>query len=113
VIGVFTGNRSEYGLQYPVLKAIDQHPGLDYRLIVSGAHLNENFGRSLEEIRNDGFHIDVEVQNEIDASSMAANVQSIGSGILNVGKALQDLNLDIMMISGDRFESPAAVVAAT
>ena len=42
VVAVFTGNRAEYGLQYPILKAIAAHPDLDYRLIVSGAHLDSD-----------------------------------------------------------------------
>ena len=66
VIAVFTGNRAEYGLQYPVLKAIDEHPNLDYKLIVSGAHLDKNFGSTLDEIAKDGFHIDAEVKIEMD-----------------------------------------------
>ena len=33
-IAVFTGNRAEYGLQYPILKAINEHPDLDYKLLV-------------------------------------------------------------------------------
>ena len=53
VIAVFTGNRAEYGLQYPVLKAIDKHPNLEYKLIVSGAHLDTNFGSTLDEIAKD------------------------------------------------------------
>jgi UDP-hydrolysing UDP-N-acetyl-D-glucosamine 2-epimerase len=113
VIGVFTGNRAEYGLQYPVLKAIDEHPDLDYRLIVSGAHLDKNFGRTLEEIKNDGFRIDAEVKIEMDAGTLVANVQAIGSGILAVGEALQDLEPDIMVVYADRFEGLAAVVAST
>ena len=40
-IAVFTGNRAEYGLQFPVLKAIDDHSDLDYQLIVFGAHLDK------------------------------------------------------------------------
>ena len=48
-IAVFTGNRAEYGLQLPILKAIDQHPELEYRLIVSGAHLDDNFGKTLDD----------------------------------------------------------------
>ena len=43
-IAVFTGNRAEYGLQFPILKAINEHPDLDYKLLVSGAHLDQNFG---------------------------------------------------------------------
>ena len=65
-IAVFTGNRAEYGLQYPIIRAIDNHPDLDYSLLVSGAHLDPNFGGTLDEIRSDGFHIDAEVKIEMD-----------------------------------------------
>ena len=40
-IAVYTGNRAEYGLQFPILKALTNTPGLDTRLLVSGAHLTE------------------------------------------------------------------------
>ena len=53
VIAVFTGNRAEYGLQFPILKAIDEHPDLEYRLIVSGAHLDKNFGDTLKKVISD------------------------------------------------------------
>ena len=61
-IAIFTGNRAEYGLQYPILTAIDAHPGLDYRLLVSGAHLDPDFGRTLAEIETDGFTVHAEVK---------------------------------------------------
>ena len=48
LIAVFTGNRAEYGLQFPLLKAIEEHPKLDYKLFVSGAHLDSNLGNTLE-----------------------------------------------------------------
>ena len=44
-IGIYTGNRAEYGLQYPIIKAIDAHPDLEYYLFVSGAHLDPSFGK--------------------------------------------------------------------
>ena len=67
-IAVFTGNRAEYGLQFPILKAIDKHPQLDYYLLVSGAHLDKNFGRTLDEIKRDGFHIDAEIKIDMAVS---------------------------------------------
>jgi len=88
VIAVFTGNRAEYGLQYSVLKAIDHHPRLEYKLIISGAHLDNKIGSTIEEIANDGFHIDAEVKIEMDASTLVANMQTIGTGILSVGEAI-------------------------
>ena len=113
IIAVFTGNRAEYGLQFPVLKAIDAHPDLDYRLIVSGAHLDKKFGNTLEEIKNDGFLVAAEVKIEMDAGTLESNVQAIGSGILSIGEALNKIKPDIMLVYADRFEGFAAVIAST
>ena len=112
-IAVFTGNRAEYGLQYPVLKAINDHPDLDYKLIVSGAHLDQNFGRTLEEIENDGFHIDAEVKIDMDVDSLYATAQAIGSGVLAISSVLAEIQPDIMVVYADRFEGFAAVIAAS
>ena len=112
-IAVFTGNRAEYGLQYPILQTIDRHPNLDYRLLVSGAHLDPNFGSTLDEIRADGFHVDAEVKIEMDAASLFATAQAIGSGILAASRVLNDLRPDMMVVYADRFEGLAAVVAAS
>lgn len=113
IIAVFTGNRAEYGLQYPILKAIDEHPNLEYRLLVSGAHLEENFGNTLEEIKNDGFHIDYEIKIDTNRDSKVSTPKAIGSGILSISEALKDLNPDIMVVYADRFEGFSAVIAST
>lgn len=113
VIAVFTGNRAEYGLQFPILRAIDRHPDLDYRLIVSGAHLDANFGSTLDEIRSDGFRIDAEVKIEMDAGSLFATAQAIGSGIVEISKVLAQIRPDIMVVYADRFEGLAAVIASS
>jgi len=112
-VAVFTGNRAEYGLQYPILRAVDRHPQLDYRLIVSGAHLDNNFGRTLEEIRADGFRIDAEVKIEMDAASAFSTAQAIGSGVLSISEALDKLRPDLVVVYADRFEGLAAIVAST
>ena len=113
VVAVFTGNRAEYGLQFPILRAINKHPDLEYRLLVSGAHLDPNFGSTLEEIRNDGFRIDAEIKIEMDAASLFATAQAIGSGVLAISKVLDEMRPDIMVVYADRFEGFAAVIAAT
>jgi len=113
IIAVFTGNRAEYGLQYPILRAIDRHPDLDYRLLVSGAHLDPNFGSTLDEIRSDGFHIDAEVKIEMDAGTLFSTAQAIGSGVLAISRVLNELRPDIMVVYADRFEGFAAVIAAS
>ena len=112
-VAVFTGNRAEYGLLFPVLRAIQKHSELEFKLIVSGAHLDQNFGSTLNEILNDGFVIESEIKIEMDASSVIATPMAIGSGILEISKVLKNLNPDLMVVYADRFEGFAAVIAAT
>lgn len=112
-IAIFTGNRAEYGLQYPILKAVDEHPALDCLLLVSGAHLDNNFGRTLEEIRNDGFRIEAEVKIEMNADSRIATAQAIGEGVLSISRVLEQTQPDIFVVYADRFEGFAAVIAAS
>ena len=113
VIAVFTGNRAEYGLQYPILRAIDKHPDLQYRLMVSGAHLDPHFGNTLEEIKSDGFRVDAEVKIEMDADSLCSTAKAIGSGIIAISHALAELKPDFVVVYADRFEGFAAVIAAS
>jgi len=113
IVAVFSGNRAEYGLQYPILKAIKDHPGLDYRLIVSGAHLDSNFGRTISEIRNDGFDIHAEVAIDMSGGEKVSTARAIGTGILSLAPVLQEMNPDIFLVYADRFEGFAAVITST
>jgi UDP-hydrolysing UDP-N-acetyl-D-glucosamine 2-epimerase len=112
-IAVFTGNRAEYGLQFPILRAIDAHPDLDYKLIVSGAHLDPNFGKTLSEIEADGFAVAAEVKIDMPADSLYATAQAIGTGVLSMSEALARIRPDLLVVYADRFEGFAAVIAGT
>ncbi|KPF97183.1 hypothetical protein IP87_12450 [beta proteobacterium AAP121] len=112
-IAIFTGNRAEYGLQFPILKAVSEHPGLSYQLVVSGAHLDSQFGRTLDEIRDDGFEVATEVKIEMSADSRIATATAIGSGVLAISQAFERLQPDIVVVYADRFEGFAAVIAAS
>ena len=112
-IAIFTGNRAEYGLQFPILKAVKEHEELEYKLLVSGAHLDKNFGNTLKEINKDGFEVHEEIKIDMDAASLTSTVNAIGSGVLSIGKALQRIRPDIMVVYADRFEGFAAVIASS
>ena len=112
-IAIFTGNRAEFGLQLPILKEIKKHKKLDYQLIVSGAHLDKNFGETLAEIKNEDFKIHKKVKIQMDAKSLNSNVMAIGTGILSISRALRLLNPDIFVVYADRFEGLSAVIAST
>ena len=68
-IAVFTGNRAEYGLQYPILKALAADARLDYYLLAGGAHLDASFGQTIAEIESDGFTVYRRVDMTMDRDS--------------------------------------------
>lgn len=113
IVAVFSGNRAEYGLQYPILRAIKEHPDLDYRLVVSGAHLDSNFGRTITEISDDGFDIHAVVAIDMSGGEKVSTARAIGTGILSLAPVLQSMSPDIFLVYGDRFEGFAAVITST
>lgn len=112
-VAIFTGNRAEYGLQFPIIKAIAAHPDLEYYLLVSGAHLQQDFGYTKKEIENDGFKVFAEVKMDMVQDTLFATAQAIGSGILSLSRILDDLRPDFHVVYADRFEGFSAVITST
>ena len=112
-IAVFTGNRAEYGLQYPILQALKAEKDIDYHLIVSGAHLDPNFGATLNEIDSDGFEIYQEVKINLDNDDLFSTAKAIGTGVVEIANVLDRLNPDFFVVYADRFEGLAAVIASS
>jgi UDP-N-acetylglucosamine 2-epimerase (non-hydrolysing)/GDP/UDP-N,N'-diacetylbacillosamine 2-epimerase (hydrolysing) len=112
-VAIFTGNRAEYGLQFPIIKAINAHPDLDGYLFVGGAHLDEDFGATKGEIEKDGFSIHAEVKMTMGQDTLTATAVAIGTGIVSLAQSLDALKPDFLVVYADRFEGLAAVVAGT
>ncbi len=112
-VAVFTGNRAEYGLQFPILQAIAAHPALELYLLVSGAHLDQDFGYTLREIEADGFRVHREVRLEMGSDTLLGTVRAIGSGILALAPILEEIRPHWLVVYADRFEGLAALVTGT
>jgi UDP-hydrolysing UDP-N-acetyl-D-glucosamine 2-epimerase len=112
-IAIFTGNRAEYGLQYPILKAIAADPRLEYFLLAGGAHLQTDFGKTLAEIEADGFQVYRQVDIQMDQDTLFATAQAIGTGILSLSRILDELRPDFLVVYADRFESFSAMITGT
>ena len=69
-----TGSRAEFGLMHRTLKAIARHPRLQLQIIVTGMHLDRRRGRSIDELRRQGWTIDAVVpwRQSREQSSVAA-----------------------------------------
>ena len=112
-IAIFTGSRAEYGLQYPIVRAIAAHPGLEYFLLAGGTHLSPEFGLTLDEIAADGFRVHREVKTPARPQSQTYTALSIADTIHAVSGILAELQPDALVVYGDRFETFGAAIAAS
>ena len=111
-ICVVTGTRAEYGLLRWLMEKIRETPGLELQVITTGMHLSPEFGLTYREIENDGFSIDRKVEMLLSSDTPSGLAKSMGLGLIGFGDALQQLQPDIMLVLGDRFELFSAVAAA-
>ena len=112
-IAVITTSRSDYGILSPLLKKINTSELLNLELIVSGSHLSENLGYTLDEIKKDGFNnyhlvdIDIDMNNE---KFKEADV--IGVGLNKFSQLFKATEPNIVVVLGDRYELFSAVLSA-
>lgn len=112
-ISVTTGSRSEYGILRPVLQAISNNKKLQLCLIVTGMHLSQKHGLTINEIKNDKFKIYATVNMVPKVDSTYFMAKSLGVGIVQFSKIFYELKPDINLILGDRDEMLASALAAS
>lgn len=111
-ICVVTGSRCEYGLLYWLMKEMQADPSITLQIIATGMHLSHEFGLTYKKILEDGFHIDQKVEMLLSSDSAVGIAKSIGLGVIGFADAYQQLEPDLVVLLGDRFESLAAAQSA-
>jgi len=110
---VFTGNRAEYGLQYPIIKSLNNSQKIDCQLVVSGSHLEKKFGETFLQIKKDKFKIASKIKLIDKYNSRLKTPNLIGQAICKISKSLYELKPDIFLVNADRFETFAAAIASS
>jgi UDP-hydrolysing UDP-N-acetyl-D-glucosamine 2-epimerase len=111
-IAVFTGTRAEYGLLSPLMKALAANKNLGLQVIVSGAHLSPTFGETWQQIEADGFPIAAKIDMQLGVDTPVGIAKSMALCLAGCAEALAELQPDILVVLGDRYETLAAAEAA-
>ncbi len=111
-ICVVTGTRAEYGLMYWLLKAINNDPDLELQIVVTGMHLSPEFGLTYKKILEDGFIINKKIEILLSSDTTVGISKSMGLMQISAAEVLQDLDPDLLVVLGDRFEIFSIVSSA-
>jgi GDP/UDP-N,N'-diacetylbacillosamine 2-epimerase (hydrolysing) len=111
-ICVVTGTRAEYGLLRWVMDGIEKSNTLQLQIIATGMHLSPEFGLTYKEIEDYGFKIDKKVEMLLSSDTPSSISKSTGLGTIGFADAYLDLQPDLVVVLGDRYELLAASTAA-
>ena len=100
-----TGARSEFDLLEPVYSKLNVDNRFDFSIIVTGAHLSENFGSTVDQVRGANLPIADELYTLLDSDQKIGRAISLGNQIVQLAISLNRLNPDIVLVVGDREEA--------
>ncbi len=109
---VVTATRAEYGLLKPVIQKIIEEKDLKLSLLVTGAHLSEMHGFTINEIIKDGFPIAKQIPMELSDTSPEALNREMAKLQAETGNFFTEEKPDFLLLLGDRYEMLSVAAAA-
>lgn len=107
-----TGTRADFGLMQSTLRAIHQSDDLELSIIVTGMHLAEQYGNTVDEIVAAGLPVTARVAVDSTSTTGASMARNIGTMLIGFVDALLEIRPDLVLLLGDRGEMLAGALAA-
>lgn len=110
-IAVVTSTRAEYGLLSPVIRELRKREcdKLIVHLIVTGTHLSEKYGKTIEEITD---RIDFQIPISVASESEADISSNQAEALVRFTELFSSEKYDAVILLGDRYEMLAIAIAA-
>lgn len=111
-ISAVVGSRANYSSIKSALRAIENHPDLELKLIVAASALLDRYGSVVNLIERDGFKIDSRLYMLVEGETPTTMAKSTGLGLIELSSILERMRPDFVITVGDRFETIATTLAA-
>lgn len=94
------------------MHAIARHPSLELQLVVGASAILDRYGSVVKLIEQDGFKPSARVHMLIEGDTPLTMAKSTGLGLLELPTVFEQLQPDVVLTIGDRFETMATTLAA-
>ena len=109
-IALISDARTSHGIYIPVLNSIKKNPNLEYLYIITGMHLSQKFGNTIDIIKKEGFET-IEMKIPLDENEKNDQVKFIGKAINALVEIFENEKPDIILAQGDRGITLAGAIA--
>lgn len=104
ILGI-TGIRSDYDIMSTVFRAVTANPDLALQLVVTGAHLSEAYGHTIDDIRADGFEVVEEIESLLNGDHASFRVKGLAIQLQGLVQTVARVKPDMLLVLGDREEA--------
>jgi len=113
-IAVITATRAEYGLLKPVIMSLREYEssGLKVDVVVTGTHLNDNYGYTVNEIEKDNVRIDYKIYSPVNSGNPYDISSNQAEVLIKFTKLFMQEKYNAVLVLGDRYEILAIAAAA-
>lgn len=111
-ICVFIGGRANYSSIKSALIAINEHPGLELKIILGSSALLKKYGNLEKILEKDGFEVEEKIQMLVEGDVPSAMVKTAALGMLGLADVFERIQPDYVVVIGDRYEVMAPTIAA-
>lgn len=103
-IAVVTATRAEFGLLSKLIQLLELSPEFELQLFVTGSHLLEAQGKTVNEIIHQGFPITQQIAILEDNQAETDLTATTAKALAEFGKAFKFHKPDAVVVLGDRYE---------
>lgn len=107
-----TGSRADYGIVRNYINKLNADKNIDFSILATGALLDDNFGRAVEIVKDDGFKIAHECKISLSQKCLGDTVHIMSEVLNDFGYYFQTHRYDLVIILGDRYEIFSVAIAA-
>lgn len=107
-----SGSRADWGYLVKPLQALRAASGFDVRLAVTGQHLEDASGRTIDAIRTAGFAVDAIIDPMMTGDDARDTTKSMARIMAGAADVLTGLKPEMVLVLGDRYEILACASAA-
>lgn len=112
-ICLFSGSRSEYGINNKLLQLLKEDKKYRLLFLVSGLNKDEGFGLTLKSIEfDDNFKVSKNIPLNTKITTSSQVVSNFSKVLKESSDFLQNKGVELLIVIGDRYETLAATLAA-
>lgn len=113
-VAIVTATRAEYGLLMPVIRELRKYENDAFKaeLIVTGTHLSDQYGMTVQEIQANGVRIDHKVSVSVKSDTELDISVNQAEGLVKFTELFWQQKYNAVILLGDRYETLAVAIAA-